>query len=48
LRNNGYLILGKTEFMGEPYRSRFEHISPTERVYKKVGRELIADAGGIR
>jgi len=40
LRDQGYLIIGKTEFLPEPYRSRFEHISPSERIYKKTSRSI--------
>jgi|GEM_PF-7049880 len=34
LGQGGYLVLGKTEFLLEPYRSGFEHISVSERIYQ--------------
>lgn len=47
LRKGGYLVLGKTEFLLEPFRSRFEPISVSERIYQKLdlGRAL-GQAGG--
>jgi len=36
LRGCGYLVLGKTEFLPDPYRSRFEHISSAERIFRKI------------
>jgi len=48
LRQDGYLILGKTEFLREPFRSRFQHISSTERIFKKVSPKFAArNSGGI-
>ena len=35
LREGGYLVLGKTEFLSEPLRRRYETISLTERIYRK-------------
>jgi chemotaxis methyl-accepting protein methylase len=47
LRDNGYLVLGKTEYLFEPYRGRFEHISPSDRIYRKqAGSGLSAKSGG--
>jgi len=45
LRDNGFLVLGKTEFLRGPMRDRFEHVSPSERIYKKVGHALKRGAG---
>jgi chemotaxis methyl-accepting protein methylase len=48
LREHGYLVLGKTEFLCEPYRSRFEHVSSTERIFKKLAPGHPApNSGGI-
>jgi len=49
LREGGFLVLGKTEFLREPLRSRFEAVSISERIYRKSSRALSADhAGGTR
>lgn len=48
LREGGFLVLGKTEFLREPFRSRFEHISPSERIFRKVSpNPAPRNSGGI-
>jgi len=47
LRQGGYLVLGKTEFMFEPYRSKYQPISVPERIYQKpFGAMALEQAGG--
>jgi len=49
LRQGGFLVLGKTEFLREQLRGSFEHISLSERIYRKSSRALSAGrAGGKR
>ena len=47
LREGGYLVLGKTEFLFEPYRSTFQPVSVSERIYQKPFRPgALEQAGG--
>ncbi len=49
LRPDGFLVLGKTEFLSEPYRSGYEPVSVAERIYRKPFRSSAGEqAGGKR